>query len=234
MVLHDGLHDGQAEPGPRDDLPGGLGAPDEPAEDGLLLVDGDADPVVDHRQDHRRRGRRDVHEDVPAGRRELDGVADQVEQQALELVLVAEDQDRFPVVRAVSVRRLGLGGGQERLADRVDQRVDVDGHQVDVVDGGIEVREGQDVLDQHRQADAVLLDDLEHPVLVAADAVLVPEELGVGADGREGVRSSWEKVDRNSLLARSRSWSWRTSSSCAGVEVGLHDGPTEVGARPSR
>ena len=59
--------------------------------------------------------------------------------------------------------------------------------QVDVVDGRVQVGEREDVLDERREAHPVVLDDLEHAVLirVALDAVVAQRELHVGVVARD-------------------------------------------------
>ena len=92
------------------------------------------------------------------------------------------------------------------------------------------MRQREDVLDEHRQPDPVVLDDLEHAVLVRVERVaVVPEQLGVGPDRGEG-RAELVGEGREELaLGPVELLELVDQLPLALVEVGLDDGPGQVG-----
>ena len=134
-------------------------------EDQLELVRGDADAGVRHGEGDVVTPTGDGHGDRPLVR-ELDGVAQEVEKDLLDLVLVGVEPRQVRIDRLHQAHLLALDQRLHRAEAEVNQRLEVEGHRADLDPAGLDLGEVEDVVDERQEvlgADEDLLEVLVLP-----------------------------------------------------------------------
>ena len=158
-------------------------------EDAMDVPGGNSRPVVSHRQLEMHPGPGHTHAHGSARRRELDGVADQIQDDLRQSVFVGRDGEIFSRRRRLQKHPVLLGLGAEHVEGTGHDLVQLDGVPLEREHAGPEPVEVQDARDQADQAVHAVVDRLDPVAPLGIERFRRPpqEKLSGGADGGERV-----------------------------------------------
>ena len=180
----DAAADGEAEAGAF--VEGLAGDLDEGFENGFEMFGGDADAGVGDAEAEDS-GRASGGEADGTGLGELDGVAEEIEEDLAEAFFVGDDgigQGRIGQEREFD--GLGAGAGSDHVGDALEEGEEAEFGGGDFEFAGLDFGDVEDVVDDGEEVFAALLDDGGALALFGGGGGVAAEELGVAEDGVEG------------------------------------------------
>ncbi len=188
VLVDERLHHGEAETRPLDCSLGGGGGAVEAIEEARDVLGLDAVPGVLDGDGDRGRGGLRLEPDRAAAGGELDGVGQQVEQDAFEVVRAPEHGGCGRHAAHLEVDPPGLGEGDHRSSYVVDEPVQSDTLRCGGCSVlGVRPGEQEEVLDEQRETICVARHGREHTSLLVGDVsqLTCPQELEVADDAAE-------------------------------------------------